>query len=58
MFALFEAGLQVISANHNPRLRRCAPYLGLTVWHLSEVLPYLGLTVWHLSEVLVDPKVG
>ena len=42
----------------NPRLRRCAPYLGLTVWHLSEVLPYLGLTVWHLSEVLVDPKVG
>ena len=22
----------------NPRLRRCAPYLGLTMWHLSEVL--------------------
>jgi hypothetical protein len=38
MFALFEAGSQVIGARANPRLRRCAPHLGLTVWHLSEVL--------------------
>ena len=36
----------------NPRLRRCAPHLGLTKWHLSEVLSHLGLTKWHLSEVL------
>ena len=38
MFALFEAGIQVIGNHPNPRLRRCAPHLGLTVWHLSEVL--------------------
>jgi hypothetical protein len=38
MFALFEAGFQVFGANLNPRLRRYAPYLGLTMWHLFEVL--------------------
>ena len=42
MFALFEAGGQVVGLHHHPRLRRCAPHLGLTVWHLSEVL--IGVT--------------
>ena len=42
--------VQVYLYDTNPRLRRCAPHLGLTVWHLSEVLAH-RLTVWHLSEV-------
>ncbi len=29
MFALFEAGLQQFTPDLTPRLRRCAPYLGL-----------------------------
>ena len=37
MFALFEAGLQRNFVAHNPMLRRCAPCMGLTMWHLSEV---------------------
>jgi len=37
-FALFEADRSGILPLTNPRLRRCAPYLGLTMWHLSEVL--------------------
>ena len=38
MFALFEAGLQSTSANDTPRLRRFAPYLGLTLYNLYEVV--------------------
>ena len=30
--------VQVKPSDPNPRLRRYAPYLGLTMWHLSEVL--------------------
>ncbi len=37
MFALFEAGLQRKRTNPNPRLRRCAPYLGLLMYNLFEV---------------------
>ena len=37
MFALFEAGNQFNRASPNPRLRRCAPYLGLTMYNLFEV---------------------
>ena len=77
MFALFEAGNQVVGARPTPgfgfaSLQPCSPssrpgvrssapvqphvsatpHVGLTVWHLSEVLPHLGLIVWHLFEVL------
>ena len=38
MFALFEAGNQVVALHHHPRLRRCAPHLGLTMFDLSEVV--------------------
>jgi hypothetical protein len=38
MFALFEAGLQRNTLDLNPRLRRCAPHLGLTKFNLSEVV--------------------
>ena len=37
-FALFEADRSIFGVISNPRLRRYAPYLGLTMWHLSEVL--------------------
>jgi hypothetical protein len=40
MFALFEAGNQIIKLKTNPRHRLCRR-LGLTVWHLFEVLKLL-----------------
>ena len=36
-FALFEDTFQRISDTPNPRLRRCAPHLGLTMCNLFEV---------------------
>ncbi len=30
-----------------------SPHVGLTVWHLSEVLHAMGFIMWHLSEVLL-----
>ena len=38
MFALFEAGLKQNHTEPNPMLRRFAPCMGLTMWHLFEVL--------------------
>ena len=37
MFALFEAGFQIIRSHSQPHVS-AAPHVGLTVWHLSEVL--------------------
>ena len=37
------------------RLRRCAPYLGLTMFDLSEVVSLPGLTVFDLSEIVSLP---
>ena len=57
MFALFEAGDQVVGLHHHPRLRRCAPHLGLTMFNLFEVVryinqvtsyPYVGNQSYHL----------
>ena len=54
------ASLQPCSPSSRPGVRSSAPvqphvsatpHVGLTVWHLSEVLPHLGLIVWHLFEV-------
>ena len=38
MFALSEAGCQSVCLTPNPRLRRYAPHLGLTMCDLSEVI--------------------
>ena len=46
MFALFEAGNQVIRLNTNPR-HRLRRRLGLTMWHLSEVR--LPLRQYHIA---------
>jgi hypothetical protein len=37
-FAFFEADSSGLLTLTNPRLRRCAPYLGLTVCNLFEVV--------------------
>jgi hypothetical protein len=37
MFALFEAGIQVVRSHLRPHVS-AAPHVGLTMWHLSEVL--------------------
>jgi hypothetical protein len=62
MFALSEAGIQVVrllptprfgcasrGVNHIGPLRGPAPYPGLTVWHLFEVLTWT--TVCDLTEI-------
>ncbi len=51
MFALFEAGGQVELPTPKPHVS-APPHVGLTVWHLFEVLfTSRGLTMCHLSEV-------
>ena len=42
-FALSEADRSTFGVTSNPRLCRWAPYLGLIVWHLSEVLTDLNV---------------
>ena len=52
-FALFEADSSGIFSLSNPRLRRCAPYLGLTMYNLFEVdcsiNPKTGRTPYFIS---------
>ena len=47
MFALFEAGLQRNHTEPKPHVS-AAPHVGLTKWHLSEVLLLTWLTYYFL----------
>ncbi len=38
-FALFEAGIQVVRSQSPPHVS-ASPHVGLTMWHLSEVLTW------------------
>ena len=53
MFALFEAGDQVIRLYPKPQVTSLRSSPGANhVGPLRGPLRHLGLTVWHLSEVL------
>jgi hypothetical protein len=54
-FALFEADSSGIFSLSNPRLRRCAPYLGLTMYNLFEVA-LINQPKFRKSRIFLHPQ--